>query len=99
MKFRVNSIFLTGFVLMLIFIVAYLAISWMQFLNKPLLTLNKPSYIFIVTPGSSLNKVAYDLQKKGILEHPSYLVLLGYIKHESRKIKAGEYLFQKDMKP
>lgn len=53
----------------------------------------------LVKPGSSLRTIAGELQQRQMLEHPTYLVVLGrYLRLDSR-IRAGEYRLQAGTTP
>jgi UPF0755 protein len=54
---------------------------------------------FVIKPGASLSRVANDLQREGIIDHPRYLAILGRWHGEADKLKAGEYLLEPGMKP
>lgn len=45
-----------------------------------------------VAPGTSMKSLANELYRRGVLDHPRYLVLLARWHGEADKIQAGEYL-------
>jgi UPF0755 protein len=52
-----------------------------------------------VHPGSSVNSIAHDLHKKGIIPHPWYLKGIFIWKGTAAQSKAGDYAFDKPMSP
>lgn len=54
---------------------------------------------FVIEPGASLARVANDLRREGIIDHPRYLTILGRWYGEADKLKAGEYLLEPGMRP
>lgn len=54
---------------------------------------------FTVGTGTSLNQLAYDLDRKGIIEHPRFLILLGRELGVARRLQAGEYTLRAGMTP
>lgn len=46
---------------------------------------------YTVAPGTSMKSLAYDLQRRGVLDHPHYLILLARWHRMSGRIQAGEY--------
>ena len=82
--------------------IACLAIVWLafdvyQFKRKPI-TLNE-AHLFVVEPGVSLGKVAYQLQTQGLIEYPRYLIMLGRWYGQASRIKAGEYVLKPGLTP
>lgn len=54
---------------------------------------------YTVAPGTSMKSLAYDLQRRGVLKHPGYLVLLARWNRVSDRIQAGEYALTPEMTP
>ena len=74
-------------------LITYCISSTYLFLTIPLITPNKTiNYIF--STHSSLKTLATDLQHNTNLQHPEYLIALGYITGDAFHLHAGEYLFQ-----
>ncbi len=55
--------------------------------------------IFTVEPGSSLGKIAHQLQADGVIGHSQYLIILGRWYGQASQLKAGEFLLEPGMKP
>jgi len=49
--------------------------------------------------GASLNRLAYDLQQRGIIEYPRFFILLGRELDAARRLQAGEYVLVRGMTP
>ena len=49
--------------------------------------------------GASLNQLARDLQRRGIIEYPRFFILLGREMDVARRLQAGEYVLQQGMTP
>jgi len=54
---------------------------------------------YTVPSGTSMKSLAYDLHRRGVVDHPRYLVLLGRWDRASGKIQAGEYALSPGMRP
>lgn len=67
------------------------------FLETPLITKEPVNYVLV--PGTSARTLAIDLEKKGLLNKPFFLVVLAYSKNIQKHLKAGEYLFTPGMTP
>ncbi len=78
-------------------VTAWLVIDLFNFKQTPI-NLNE-TRLFVVEPGASLNKIAYQLQKQGLIEHPRYLTILGRWYGQASRIKAGEYLIEPGLTP
>jgi UPF0755 protein len=55
--------------------------------------------LYTVPPGSSLNKLAYDLHARNIIEYPRLFILLGREMDAARRLQAGEYILQQGLTP
>ncbi len=75
------------------------AFAWKTFLQTPIIPTNQPPLDYVLKPGSSVITLSYDLQKRGLLEHPSFLILYACGKGAAKKLKAGEYIFMPGIKP
>lgn len=49
--------------------------------------------------GASLNQLARDLQRRGIIECPRFFILLGREMDAARRLQAGEYVLVQGMRP
>lgn len=77
----------------LILLITYCISSTYLFLTTPLIAPNKTiNYIF--STHSSIKTLATDLQSITNLQHPNYLIVLGYVTGEAFHLHAGEYLLQ-----
>lgn len=77
--------------------IAWLAFDVYQFKRKPI-TLSE-THLFIVEPGASLGKVAYQLQTQGLIDYPRYLTILGRWYGQASRLKAGEYELEPGLTP
>ena len=77
--------------------IAWLAYDLFQFKQTPINLSEKR--LFVVEPGASLSKVAYQLQNQGVIDHPRYLTLLGRWYGQASRLKAGEYQLEPGLTP
>jgi len=90
---------LSGLLLLFVsFAGAWLAMEFKDFLESPVIT-GSDSISLLVRPGSSFKSVAAELSGRGVLEHPTYLVLLARWQGSDGKIKAGEYVLRPGLAP
>lgn len=73
--------------------IAIFSFSLGEFLATPLNTTNK-AFDYVLEPGTSIKTLAGNLQQLGLLKKQDYFIFYAYIIGTSRKLKAGEYLFQ-----
>lgn len=64
--------------------------------NAPLLLIDKNATIEVVR-GDNISTIANQLYQKGILRHPTTLILMTYISGKASTIKAGEYSLSDNM--
>lgn len=76
---------------------AWLAMDFDSFRSSPLATGDRQT--LLIRHGSSLKAVASELHARGMLDHPSYFVLLARWLGVDGKIKAGEYQLQSGITP
>ncbi|MCO6413277.1 MAG: endolytic transglycosylase MltG [Thiogranum sp.] len=77
---------------------AWLLMDFQAFRQNPLPVPENGTQL-LVKPGSSLRSIAAELQQRQMLEHPTYLVVLGrYLRLDSR-IQAGEYRLRAGITP
>ncbi len=84
-------------------IVGSFALGWILFdlqgyMRSPLVAIEQPVH-YTVEPGASLIGVANDLKRRGIIDHPSYLVWYARWEGGADHIKAGDYILQPGMTP
>jgi UPF0755 protein len=83
-----------AFLLIVLLIIALvLGSMWRNFLETPVIAANQAPLDYVLKPGSSVITLAYDLHKRGLIEHPVFLILHACGKGVARKLKAGEYIF------
>lgn len=75
------------------------SISWYHFLNTPIISSKNQAFDYALKSGSSIKTLAFDLNRKKLITHPTYLILLAYQKGVTKKLKAGEYTFAAGTKP
>lgn len=76
-------------------------IMWVQYqqFRDSSLDIPEPGLLYSVSPGSSLQQLAYDLSSRNILEHPRFFILLGRELDVARRLQAGEYTLQQGLTP
>ncbi len=79
------------------FVLAWLIMDFRAFLTSPLVV-STPVHLS-VAPGSTLREVAAELARRGALERPLFLVLLGRWQGKAQSIKAGEYQIEPGTTP
>ncbi len=89
--------------LIAVLLAATLAVLWLGwelrgFAATPL-TVTGQGLAYTVKPGTSLRRVARDLESQGAIERALYLRLLARWRDQADKIKAGEYLIEPGATP
>ena len=64
--------------------------DYMRVLNRPLIEDDQPQ-TYVVERGSNLTRIVYDLEKKGLIERPRYLLLHARLHGSANQISTGEY--------
>jgi UPF0755 protein len=72
--------------------------QYQDFKQAPL-AISEPGLVYEISTGTSLQQLAYDLQRRGITAHPQYLVWLGRELDLARRLQAGEYQLVPGMTP
>ena len=89
--------------LVLLLLLAALAavIMWVQYqqFRDSALAIPEQELLYTVSPGSSLNQLAYDLSSRNIIEYPRFFILLGRDMDAARRLQAGEYILQQGLTP
>ena len=67
---------------------AYFSINFYKFTHTPLLPPGK-TLNYILPQHASIRILAHDLQQQGILQHPNYLIVLGYLNGTAEHLQAG----------
>lgn len=82
------------FFLLILFIVG-LALLWIKFEHDHFsytpLKIGQGGLHLVIPSGATIHSIAHELEQRGVLEHPSYLVLLARWRGVARDIKAGSY--------
>jgi len=94
---------LVGKILGVALIVVSFTLGWQlmnfqQFLDTPLY-INDQNIEYQVEPGAGLIAVANDLRRRGLMEHPRYLVWYARWEGKADHVQAGEYLLTPGMTP
>ena len=92
---------LRGLVLLLLLVLAGAAITlgMYQRFQTSAITLAGQELGYQLPAGTSLNQLAYDLQRRGIIEQPRLFILLGRELDAARRLQAGEYVLAQGMTP
>lgn len=72
------------------FVGGWILIDYREFLRTPL-SVDADGELYTVAPGTSLKELAKGLARRGMIEHPHYLVWLGRLDGSAHQIQAGEY--------
>src|SRR3569832_2934268 len=76
----------------------WLAMDYREFKASPL-PIPAEGYRHIIPPGTSVTRLAADLQQAGIMPHPFYLRWMARWQGQAGQIKAGEYQFGPGITP
>ncbi len=79
------------------FVIGWFTLQLVDFKNSPI-SLDQER-VFVIAPGSSLNKIARAMQVEGLIDQPRYLTLLGRWYGHAEKLKVGEFLLSPGMTP
>lgn len=86
-----------AFALLAVLVIGGFTVQLINFKSTPInLTEEK---VFVVSPGSSLSKIAYAMQAEGLIVQPRYFSLLGRWSGHAANLKTGEYLLKPGMTP
>ncbi|NOX75791.1 MAG: endolytic transglycosylase MltG [Gammaproteobacteria bacterium] len=77
---------------------AWVAMDYRVFVSDPL-DFGEHGLRYEVKPGTTLTRIANDLQKRGAINTAAYLVWLGKFEGTANTIKAGEYRFDTGITP
>lgn len=80
-------------------LVALVALERYREFSNAALDIPDQEMLYSVPPGSSLNKLAYDLHKRNIISYPRLFILLGREMEAARRLQAGEYILQQGLTP
>ena len=82
----------------LLIVVALLLGQYQNFRSSNL-SVPEAGLIYEVSPGTSLNRLAHDLQRETIIEHPRFFILLGRELAVATRLQAGQYRLDPGMTP
>ncbi len=77
---------------------AALWFAWSHFIGQSM-SQTSEEVVYEVAPGLSFRAVAKDLEKNGLIKNADFFVLLAKFRGGANKMKVGEYLLNKNMKP
>ncbi len=77
---------------------AWLVMDFRHFADAPL-AFPEQGTQYILEPGSSVNRLAADLNAAGVLKNERYMQILARWEGQASQLKAGEYLFTAGMSP
>jgi UPF0755 protein len=63
------------------------------------LTLPETGLVYVLREGTSLGRLAHDLEQRGIIRYPRFFSWLGREMDAARRLQAGEYMLLPDMTP
>ena len=63
------------------------------------LTVPDPGLVYVLAEGTSLSRLAHDLEQRGIIRNPRFFVLLGRETDAAHRLQTGEYKLMPDMTP
>lgn len=97
----IRKLLLRGLVLLLLLVIAgaITTLGMYQRFQETTVRLPGPQLSYQLPAGASLRQLAYDLQRRGIIESPRFFVLLGRELDAARRLQAGEYVLLQDMTP
>ena len=79
--------------------VAAITLVRFQQFQDTALDLPADGLIYNMPAGASLNQLAYDLEARGIIQHPRFLILLGRKMDAATRLQAGEYDLARGVTP
>ncbi len=97
-KKKIIGCILAG-VVFIVLAAAVAGLIWMKaFLDTPAVTDGKPQ-VFTITPGQSLDTIARNLNREGLITDPRRFKLYTLYKKAATRIKAGEYVISPALPP
>lgn len=88
-----------GTLALLLFLSSYwFWLDYRNFVKQPMY-FSESERSLVLAPGSGINRLAKQLQTKGLIKHQFYLKLLAKFNPEFKKLKAGEYRLSTSMTP
>lgn len=92
-KFFLLFLLISGFILGV-----WIKVEYGHFSHAPL-KVGQDGLHLVIPSGATIRSIATELHRKGVLDHPSYLVLLARWEDVARDMKAGEYYIQPTTTP
>jgi len=89
----------TGVLLLVALAGALLTLGMYQRFQERVVRLPGAELVYQLPAGASLRQLAFDLQRRGIIEQPRFFILLGRELDAARRLQAGEYVLQQGMTP
>ncbi len=80
-------------------VVAAVYLGQYQAFRDSQLNVPEAGRIYEVRPGTSLNRLAHDLQREAIIEYPRFFILLGRELAVATRLQAGQYRLDPGMTP
>jgi UPF0755 protein len=74
------------------------SINVYYFANSPL-RLGSKQVVFELKPTESLSDLSRELAQKGVIRHPYWLIIYGYVTGAKDRLKPGEYAIERGMTP
>ena len=81
---------------LLVVVILLFVAFWMDYLrvlNQPLIE-SEQAQTYVVESGSNLTRIVYDLEKRGLIERPRYLLLYARLYGSANQLSVGEYLIR-----
>jgi UPF0755 protein len=99
--FDYRKLLLRGFVVLLLLVLAGAAITLGMYQRFQATDIRLPGeeLTYQLPAGASLHQLAYDLERRGIIEQPRFFILLGRELDAARRLQAGEYVLARGMRP
>jgi UPF0755 protein len=89
---------LGGVILLSSLIMGWFVIDFYIFKETPL-NIGTQAVAYSVAPGTTVKAIAADLYRRGVIDHPRYLVWLARWRGQADKIQAGEYALTTGITP
>ena len=96
---RVLLVRLLSAVLLAGLFVSVILLARFQQFQDTRLDLPEDGLVYTLPAGASLNQLAYDMERRGMIQHPRFLILLGRKMDVAKRLQAGEYLLQPGLTP
>lgn len=77
---------------------AVLFVRYQEFRDSRL-TVPDTGLVYVLTEGTSLGRLAHDLEQRGIIRYPRFFSWLGREMDVARRLQVGEYMLLPDMTP